>query len=258
MGFKHNQTPFFLQTLSFISFTYADSTLDIIPFLYNLRFSWYSFNKNMVWLLPTGYYETSTGNFSLLTIDSNILRVGSITLLIALIVLLLSMLLRVFYEMYVLSLCLPKRKRKFVRSIKKAKKPVYRTLEFFYKTCMFPILFLSLIAFRNWNSVVIVGDQYFRTICQGLAIFSVCIYTTVTIFQVFYESISNVYRVENAMDFLTSVGAAAVITYSSENKLFLLLIGIYFIRAGCYLLSRMYYLRDFNRLEYMRAGSFLL
>ena len=56
LGFKHNQTPFFLQTLSFISFTYSDPNWTLIPFLYNLRFSYYNFNRNMVWLLPEGYY----------------------------------------------------------------------------------------------------------------------------------------------------------------------------------------------------------
>jgi hypothetical protein len=126
LGFKHNQTPFFLQTLSFISFTYSDPNLDLIPFLYNLRFSYYSFNKNMIWLLPNGYYETSTGNFPILTIDSNILRVGSITLLIATLVTILTIILRAFYEIYVMSGCIPR--RKLLRLVKSAKKPVYRSL----------------------------------------------------------------------------------------------------------------------------------
>lgn len=52
LGFKHNQTPFFLQSLSFIAFTFSDQDLVLIPFLYNLRFSWYRFNKNIFWLLP--------------------------------------------------------------------------------------------------------------------------------------------------------------------------------------------------------------
>ena len=123
---------------------------------------------------------------------------------------------------------------------------------------MFPILFLSMIEFSNWNSAVIVGEAYFRNICHALAIFSISAYTCVTIFQIFFESISKLYRMENAIEFLTALAAAVIITYSPDNKLFLILILVYFARALLYIISRLFYLRDFNHLEYIRFGSFAL
>lgn len=182
----------------------------------------------------------------MLTIDSNILRVGSIPLLMAILVMCLSLTLRLAYELYLRYMCVSN--KKFVLFVKTAKKPTYRVLEFFYKTCMLPILFLSFIAMRNWNSEVIVGDNYFRNLCKGIAITALVTYTAVTLFQVCFESISKVYRIENAMEFLTSAAAAGIITYSPSNNLFLVLIVVYFLRGACYILSRVYYLRDFNNL----------
>jgi hypothetical protein len=46
LGSKHNGIIFFLQTISFIGFVYNDPKLDIAPFLFNMRLSYFQNTNN--------------------------------------------------------------------------------------------------------------------------------------------------------------------------------------------------------------------
>jgi hypothetical protein len=58
-GFKHNQIPFFIQTVSLIGFTYSDDTFLYVSALYNLRYSYYAFGNALSGIIPKDYLETS-------------------------------------------------------------------------------------------------------------------------------------------------------------------------------------------------------
>mgnify|MGYP000926630275 CR=1 FL=1 len=59
MGYKHNQTIFFLQMLSFIGFAVPQEPLLRMEFLYNLRFSYFDFGNALHLAIPADYFEES-------------------------------------------------------------------------------------------------------------------------------------------------------------------------------------------------------
>jgi hypothetical protein len=58
--------------------------MEIAPFLFNLRFSYYSFGNSLQFMIPSDYLEHSFGNFIYFTGDSNIIRLAGTTICIAL------------------------------------------------------------------------------------------------------------------------------------------------------------------------------
>jgi hypothetical protein len=152
MGFKHNQIPFFLQTLAFLSFSIYDPSFTVINSLHSFRLSYYQGDQTVSFMTtPDGYLENSPGNFPILTLDANIFRVASTTLLIASLNVCFILLLRVIsYLKDTSSTVIVFRITNF--KYRKLKKTIYRFLEFFYKTCMYPLVFSSLMTFNNWST----------------------------------------------------------------------------------------------------------
>lgn len=58
-GYKHNQTVFFLQTLSFLSFTILDPSMKKAIFLSNLRYAYFDYGNPLTSYIPNGYLESS-------------------------------------------------------------------------------------------------------------------------------------------------------------------------------------------------------
>lgn len=150
-GFKHNQACYFMQTMSFLSFTISDPGLDTAMFLYNLRYSYYNFSpyNALSQLVPSDYIELSPGNYKYLTVDANIVRNIGIPLILALTVGVLAVIFRVFHEFT--------QNKPLLKPAGLAvfwKKIIYRTIEFFYKTLMYPLIFFSIQNLFNWNTTV--------------------------------------------------------------------------------------------------------
>lgn len=97
-GFKHNQLPFFIQTLALLAFT-LDMTTLMPPVLFPLKVAYYQFGyrRESIINIPSGYMESASGNFSYFARDSNIFRMADITLLIAIINTLLIFFFRMIY-----------------------------------------------------------------------------------------------------------------------------------------------------------------
>jgi hypothetical protein len=56
-GYKHNQIPFFLQTLGFLAFTINDPNYSITTFVYALKVAYYQFGEGgSVIPIPDGYF----------------------------------------------------------------------------------------------------------------------------------------------------------------------------------------------------------
>lgn len=60
------------------------------------------------------------------------------------------------------------------------------------------------------------------------------------------------------MEFTTAIIASAILALTLHRITFLLLIIVFFIRTMIYLLVRIYLLRDFNLMEYVKIAVFLL
>ena len=92
---------------------------------------------------------------------------------------------------------------------------VYRLLEFFYKTCMYPLLFFAFMQFTNWSPRMMV-DQHipFSQFTRWLAVIVLIAYFLATVFQIRYEQISKINRIENATEFYCDCLAAMVIALS--------------------------------------------
>lgn len=120
-------------------------------FLYNLRYSYYNFSPNNALsnVVPEYYLEESKGNFQYLSVDANIVRNIGIPLILALLVAILSLIFRTVHEL-----------TKMKPIIQPAglsifwKKKIYRMIEFFYKTLMYPLIFFSIQNLINWNTSV--------------------------------------------------------------------------------------------------------
>lgn len=62
-GFKHNQSLFFLQTMSFMGFAIKDPSLLQTVYLYNLKLVYFGTSPLAAKLIPYDYFESSKGNF---------------------------------------------------------------------------------------------------------------------------------------------------------------------------------------------------
>ena len=79
------------------------------------------------------------------------------------------------------------------------KKPVYRFLEFFYKACMYPLLFFAFMQFGNWSPLMLVAsNRPLSQFTRWLAVAVLVAYFVVTTCQVRYEQVSRLNRIENA------------------------------------------------------------
>lgn len=102
---------------------------------------------------------------------------------IALVILLLTGVFRLFYMIYEYRKDPRARPAGWIRALIK---PIYRTLEFFYKTTMYPLIFFSMVTLFNWNAYRISEGTLFHDISRGFAVGFICIYTLITIFSVFF------------------------------------------------------------------------
>lgn len=179
-GFKHNQTIWFLQTMSFLGFVIVDEELTRSMFLYSLHACYLNFKNALVKIIPADYFQSSPGNFWYLTYDSNFFRVAGTQILVALIVASLSIIFRVTY--FVCSCTKLNQNPRAISLVKTKKKLVYRLLEFHYKMCMYPIIFFSFVSFKNWNAMVLTKHTNYHNFCHGVALAFFFSYLFVTIY----------------------------------------------------------------------------
>lgn len=70
--------------------------------------------------------------------------------------------------------------------VKSTKKGLYRLVEFFYKTCMYPALYFSFVTLHNWKPRILIDQPRFGAVCLGIAI-AICVaYSLVTLFQIWF------------------------------------------------------------------------
>jgi len=217
-----------------------------------LKIAYYEFSETYSLIpLPDGYVESSSGNFAYFVIDSNIFRVVDMTLFVATINAIVIGTLRIIYYL---------KENSRLQSIscihnlsKFTKKSIYRLLEFFYKTCMYPLLFCALINISNWNARIMVNEYTFRYASLGVSIAIIVAYIIVTIWQWFEEIAAKVNRIENVCEFISAILAAIVLTFTIHSDLFLLLIILFSVRAFVYVWTRKLLLRDFSKFEYFKV-----
>lgn len=127
--------------------------------------------------------ESSFANFPIFTGDANIFRVAGTTMTIAFLTCMLSVTCRIIFQILKVTGDSP-----FKAWVRRHRKKIYRCLEFFYKTCMYPLLFFSFATLKNWDARVLVDPltTSFLNISQGFAIMFICLYTLVTIYTVFF------------------------------------------------------------------------
>lgn len=254
-GYKHNQIPFFLQTLAFIGYAVKDDQFEMATFLYNLRWSYYDYGNAISGIIPDLYMESSKGNFPFFTIDSNIFRVAGTTILFALVNWAVIIFCRVVYFVYLNSSL--RSKAGLSDMIRRNKKPIYRILEFFYKTTMYPLLFFSLVTYHNWLARILVSHG-FHHFTHILAIAVFVIYFTVTQYQFYMEVTSKVYRIENASEFVCDVLGGMIVAVSMHSKAYLATIAVFVLKGLVYIVSRKLLLRDFLNIEYLKVLSVAL
>jgi len=255
-GFKHNQIIFFLQTLAFMSFTLKDDSYTTVEYLYELRLSYLGLGNVFAALFTPHYLEHSTGNFPWLTTDSNILRVAGIPLAMTALMALLSLLLRAWAWLIGLECCRSKSPC-FFAMFAAVKKPVYRTMEFVYKTCMYPLVFFSLITLSQWGGVSFVDPQLKQT-CNIICAVLVGGYTLVTVWQVFFETVAHISKFDNLCEFLSVALCSLIIVWSVHSTAYLTVIAVVALRAGAYVVIRVRYFRHFSKFEFIRLGSAVL
>jgi hypothetical protein len=79
--------------------------------------------------------------------------------------------------------------------VRSNKKTIYRSLEFLYKTCMYPLIFFSFMTIHNWHARILTDHTKFLHFSQGLAI-AICVsYLLVTIYQVWWETIAKIHKI---------------------------------------------------------------
>lgn len=178
-GYKHNQTMWFLQTLGFLGFVTPNRPIERLEYIYSFRFAWFDYGNALHGIIPSDFAQESKGNFPNLEIDSSLVRVAGTTLLIAAIVAVLS------GTMRLVNLLIPASSTRYLKK-KKLRKPAYRALEFFYKCCMYPLLFFSLVTLRDWRPQMLVPHERYLALCHGLAIVLPAAYLAVTIMQLWF------------------------------------------------------------------------
>lgn len=255
-GFKHNQTVFFLQTMSFLQFVIKDDQLGMTVLLFQLRYAYFSFGNLLSSLIPSDYLEESKGNFSYFSVDSNIIRTAGTTITIAFAVAVLSFCFRLLVWGYI---CLKNRKRSKAREvIRSLKKDVYRVLEFFYKSCMYPVLYFSFVFLHEWKSRILSDHPSFMSFCFGVAVTACVAYTLVTVYQIWFENISQIHKIENTSEFVSIVTAGVILALTEFTQFYLAIVAVFILRGGIYLMLRKSILRDFKPIEHLKIFTTML
>lgn len=135
------------------------------------------------------------------------------------------------------------------------KKILYRSMEFIYKVCMYPLIFFSFINIQNWKPTVLTSHPGFTHFTRGAAVAFFLSYLLVTMYQVWGENIAKINRIENAMEFLCGCACALILCNSLHNHNYLYLTIVFSFRAGCYIMLRRVILRDFRNIEYLKILS---
>ena len=252
-GYKHNQSIFFLQILNLLGFIIMDEHYFKAIKLHNIEWIRLNFGNIIGKAVKVEYFESSSGNFAYLAGDSNIIRLTGTTLVIAAATALLSLSLRGLWLVCKhTSFRHNLQAQQFVLSRKRF---TYRFLEFLYKTCMYPLLFFSFVTFWNWNAMVLTSHAHFHNISRGLAVTLFLTYLLVTFYQVWWETIAKVNKVENALEFGSACIASLIICGSIHSRVYLLLMLLFCFRAGVYVMLRRVILRDFRNIEYLKLFS---
>ena len=178
-GFKQNHLCFFMQSMSLIGFGVSNEDLSMSLFLFNLRYSYYCFSfKSLISsLIPPEFLASSPGNYRYLNLDANIIRNIGLPLVFAAFIAGLCVVLRIIYY--------TTRNHPLIKHPGLAvlcKKTIYRALEFFYKTLMYPLMFFSIQTLLNWDRKIYTGGE-FRNKCNILSILIITSYSAVTLFQ---------------------------------------------------------------------------
>lgn len=134
------------------------------------------------------------------------------------------------------------------------RKIIYRLLEYFYKICMFPLLFFSFVTFFNWSPLVLTPSPSFQLINQVLCMVLLIVYVGVTLYQWFLETTANVSKVENVMEFVSAALVSLILTVTIHHKTYLLIMVVFVGRSIVYVVSRRVFLRDFFRAEYFKGA----
>lgn len=137
-----------------MAFVIDESVIVNVVFLYNLRYSYFDYDVNPLWnLIPVDYFEKCPGNYYITSIDCNIIRNIGVALLIALIAGGLITIFRFVHFFLTAHLSLNTR-------ILYYKKFFYRTLEFFHKTTMFPLIYFSIQTLLNTTGYVLIDSTF--------------------------------------------------------------------------------------------------
>lgn len=220
--------------------------------MYNLRYSYYDYGNMLKTVIPSDYLQGNLGNFWFFTMDSNVFRVGGSTLVVALITASMAVTLRVIY--YTIQLTKLRESSSLAHLVLRNKKHLYRILEFFYKTCMYPLMFLCLMSFKAWQPKMFVA-QYFLGVSHALCIVLFVMYTVVTGFQVWFETIARVNKLESFFEYVWDLVAGLIIAVTIHKATYLALIVVFVARGMGYLVIRKMLLRDFLRAEYLKVLS---
>jgi hypothetical protein len=253
MGFKHNQISFFFQVFALMAYTIDDPLYARSTILYPLKVAYYQIGDHTPLMsIPYTYLESSLGNFAFFDWDGNIYRVADITMLVAFLTGALIGMLRI--ADFVNETTKLGEKISIKKLSKSSKKIIYRILEFFYKTCMMPLLFFSFATFRNHRDMkMLSGESTFSTVSLYTAIGFVSVYTAVTIWQWKWEIIAKVHRIENLCEYIFAFLTAFLLVFTIKTDYFLLIILVFLTRAIVYLQIRRRLLRDFLKVDYIKV-----
>jgi hypothetical protein len=138
-----------------------------------------------------------------------------------------------------------------------SRKQIYRALEFFQKTCMYPLIFFAMFTIER-GPMVIIDSYSFHQTSQALCLALIVCYITMIVWQWFFETVAKVNRIENVCDFLSIVLSSLVISLSVYKKWYLMLVVVFALRGGSYFWSRKKLLRDFFNIEYMKIVTTVL
>ena len=237
IGFKHNSVIFYIQTLSFIAFVTDDSVIVNIVFLYNLRYSYFNYDSNPFWrLIPLDYIEKCPGNYHITSVDCNIVRNIGLALLIALISGSLIAILRFVYFFVSNHFRLDV---KFIHY----KKFIYRTLEFFLKTTMFPLMFFSIQTILNTTGYVLI-DTDFKERCIILSSIIILLYVIHALVEVYFNIMSKMYKIENFIELVAAILMSFIIILSKGSAWLVLTIILVLIKNGIYCILRVKYMNQ--------------
>jgi hypothetical protein len=83
-------------------------------------------------------------------------------------------------------------------------------------------------------------------------------YLLVTIYQIWFETVALINRIENATEFFCDWAAAVILSFDIFSDRYILITCVFAFRGGAYIILRRTILRDFKDIEYIKIFSTLL